>query len=64
LDGEIRVLDIMHPYLMFNFPAGNGLKSITCMQVFWETVVCGSNSGEVLIFQLPDVEALSKANSI
>jgi hypothetical protein len=41
MDGEIRVLDIMHtpPYPMFNFPAGNGLKSITCMQVFWETVI-------------------------
>jgi hypothetical protein len=41
MDGEIRVLDVMHtpPYPMFNFPAGNGLKSITCMQVFWETVI-------------------------
>lgn len=41
MDGEIRVLDVMHtpPYPMFNFSAGNGLKSITCMQVFWETVI-------------------------
>nr|CAH0102922.1 unnamed protein product [Daphnia galeata] len=49
------------PYHIFTLP-GQGLKTITCMDAYGDSIVCESTKGELVHFQLPNLEALSKAS--